>query len=177
MNQNQLLSLIEKNELVVHSKVLSRGELLIRAGDLATQIYIAEDGCVCAFIMDGQEEHIVRFGYKHNIIVALDSFLTNNPTAFYFQAIRKTKLKIVPKKKFLEFINRSEENKQIWISLLENLMLQQIERERDLLIQSPQERYERVLKRSPELFQEVPKKYIAAYLRMSAETLSRLKKS
>ncbi|MCH5717306.1 cyclic nucleotide-binding domain-containing protein [Niabella hibiscisoli] len=60
--------------------------------------------------------------------------------------------------------------------MLEGLVVQQIEREKDLLIQSPRERYERVLKRSPQLFQEVANKYIAAYLRMSAETLSRLKK-
>jgi hypothetical protein len=43
------------------------------------------------------------------------------------------------------------------------------------LINAPAERYERVLKRSPKLFQEVPNKYIANYLRMSPETLSRLK--
>ena len=45
------------------------------------------------------------------------------------------------------------------------------------LISSPKERYERVLKRSPQLFQEIPNKHIANYLRMSAETLSRLKNS
>jgi hypothetical protein len=58
---------------------------------------------------------------------------------------------------------------------LEDLVLQQLEREKDLLINAPAERYERVLKRSPKLFQEVPNKYIANYLRMSPETLSRLK--
>jgi CRP-like cAMP-binding protein len=61
--------------------------------------------------------------------------------------------------------------------LLEQLVLQQMEREQDLLITSPVERYQRVLERSPMLFQEVPHKYIAAYLRMSPETLSRIKKS
>jgi hypothetical protein len=34
-----------------------------------------------------------------------------------------------------------------------------------------------VFKRSPQLFQEIPNKHIASYLRMSPETLSRLKKS
>jgi lipocalin len=54
---------------------------------------------------------------------------------------------------------------------------QQIEREKDILTASPRERYLRVLKRSPQLFQEIPDKYIANYLRMSPETLSRMKKS
>ena len=51
-----------------------------------------------------------------------------------------------------------------------------LERETDLLIKSPQVRYEKVLKRSPQLFQEIPLTYIASYLRMTPETLSRLRK-
>ncbi|WP_317127531.1 MULTISPECIES: hypothetical protein [Chryseobacterium] len=65
----------------------------------------------------------------------------------------------------------------MWTIILEDLVLQQVEREKDLLISAPKERYERVLKRSPQLFQQIPDKYIANYLRMSPETLSRLKKS
>jgi hypothetical protein len=56
-------------------------------------------------------------------------------------------------------------------------VLQQMERERDILTSSPLERYKRVLERSPQLFQEIPNKYIASYLRMTPETLSRIKKS
>lgn len=70
-----------------------------------------------------------------------------------------------------------EKNKVHWMKILENLLLQQIEREIDILTNSPKERYLRVLKRSPLLFQEIPHKHIANYLRMSPETLSRLKKS
>ena len=42
------------------------------------------------------------------------------------------------------------------------------------MIADPRQRLQRVLGRSPRLFQEVPHKYIASYLRMSPETLSRL---
>jgi CRP/FNR family transcriptional regulator, anaerobic regulatory protein len=61
--------------------------------------------------------------------------------------------------------------------MLETLLTQQIEREVDLLTASPTERLSRVLKRSPNLFQEVPLKYIANYLRMTPETLSRIRNS
>ena len=49
-----------------------------------------------------------------------------------------------------------------------------MERELDLLTSSPHERIQRVLKRSPQVFQEIPAKYIASYLRMTPETLSRI---
>ena len=51
------------------------------------------------------------------------------------------------------------------------------ELENDLIIYSPQKRFERVFKRSPQLFQEIPQKYIASYLRMTPETLSRILKN
>jgi len=62
------------------------------------------------------------------------------------------------------------------MKILENLVIQHLEREIDILTSSPIERYNRVLSRSPQLFQQIPLKHIANYLRMSAETLSRLKK-
>ena len=96
---------------------------------------------------------------------------------FYIQAIKKSTVKVISKETFMAFINSSPENLKIWLEILEDLVLQQIEREKALLIQSPRERYERVLKRSPQLFQEIPNKHIANYLRMTPETLSRLKKS
>ena len=78
---------------------------------------------------------------------------------------------------FFEFINSSSTFQKLWIHILNQLVLQCIDREKDLLTSSPESRYQRVLKRSPQLFQMVPHKYIASYLRMSPETLSRLKKS
>jgi len=55
--------------------------------------------------------------------------------------------------------------------------VQQLEREIDLLHPSAKERYKRLAERSPQILQEVPHKYIADYLRMSPETLSRITKS
>lgn len=154
-----------------------RHEYLKVKGSVDTNIYFVENGSLKVFILDDIEERIVRFGYTGNIIVSLDSFLSEKPSEFYIQAIRKTIVKIIPKKVFREHINESEANKELLIWMLEDLILQQIEREKDLLTSSPIERYNRVLQRSPALFQEVPNKHIANYLRMSPETLSRLKKS
>ncbi len=68
-------------------------------------------------------------------------------------------------------------HKELWNQVMEALIIQQFERECDLLIQAPQIRFKRVQERSPRLFQEVPLKYIASYLRMTPETLSRIQNS
>ena len=155
---------------------VGRNEFLKVKGSIDTNIYYIESGSLRVFVLDEYEEQIIRFGYKENLIVALDSFLTGNPSDLYIQALKKTAVKVITKAQMDNFL-KIEKYRILWTNILENLVLQQMEREIDILTNSPKERYERVLRRSPHLFQEIPNKHIANYLRMSAETLSRLKKS
>ncbi|ASK28687.1 Crp/Fnr family transcriptional regulator [Chryseobacterium sp. T16E-39] len=177
MSSVNIIQTLIDADLFRTQKTIQRYDFLKIKEETDTNVYFVEEGSVRIFIMDEDEERIIRFGYTGNIIVSLDSFLSDKPSDFYIQAIKKTKVKIASKKDFYEFIQSSDANLRLWTFILEDLVLQQIEREKDLLINSPRERFERVLKRSPKLFQEIPNKYIANYLRMSPETLSRLKKS
>lgn len=155
---------------------LKRNEYLKVKGSRDTNIYYVEVGTLRAFIEDEYEEHTIRFGYPGSIITALDSFITQQPSPFYLQAIKKCALKVIPRAIFMDFVAVSPKNASLWRQILEQLTYQQLEREIDLLTHSPAKRYERVLARSPRLFQEIPSKYIASYLRMTPETLSRIKK-
>lgn len=153
---------------------IDRNEFLKVKGSIDRNVYYIVSGSLRVFVLDDYEEQTIRFGYKDNLIVLLDSFLTGKPSLLYVQAIKKTVLKVITKEQIEKFL---ENNRNAWTQILENLVIQQMEREIDILTNSPKERYERVLKRSPQLFQEIPHKHIANYLRMSAETLSRLKKA
>lgn len=155
--------------------VFSRKEYVKLAGGCDTNLYYVTDGSLRLFLDMEKEESCIRFAYKASIVAALDSFISEKPSELIIQCIKKCSLKVIDKKTFMQFIKSSEENMNLWNELLQNLVYQQMEREVDLLTSSPLERYQRVLKRSPLLFQHIPHKYIASYLRMSAETLSRIK--
>ena len=157
--------------------VLQRKEFLKVNGSIDTNLYFIENGSLRIYVLDDYEENIIRFGYKNNFIAALDSFISEKPSDLYIQAIKKTKLKVMKKSTFMNFVESSVENTKIWQAMMGDLIFQQLEREKDILTSSPIERYKRVLARSPQLFQEIPNKYIASYLRMAPETLSRIKKS
>ena len=170
-----LHQLINLNELWDTSIILSRNDYLCKAGKIETHLYFITSGSLKIFMVDEEEEYIIRFGYQNNFITALDSFISNKPTDFYIQALKKTEIKSISKKDYYDLLDKNEGSKKIWDNILEQFILQQIEREKDILIKSPQKRYQRVLQRSPQLFQEIPHKHIASYLRMSPETLSRVK--
>lgn len=156
---------------------LKRNEFLKVKGTIDLHLYYVESGALRVFIEDENEEHSIRFGYKNSFIASLDSYITEKPSQFYIQAIKKSMVKAMHKHAFRRFVDSNTSNFLLWQKINEQLVYQQIEREIDLLTSSPAERYKRVLERSPQLFQEIPHKYIASYLRMSPETLSRLQKS
>lgn len=169
--------IITKNLASEKEIILQRGKFLKAAGSIDTHIYLVEEGSLKIGIYTEKEDKILRFGYKNDIITALDSFLTGEKSEMYIQAIKKSRLKVISKSVLMEFVQKSVENGQVYTQILEKLLVEQLEREKDLLLSSPKERYERVFKRNPKLFQEIPNRYIANYLNMTEETLSRLKKT
>ena len=156
---------------------ISKGQFLIKEGEIEHNLYLVESGAVRVFYLTEFEEMIIRFGYKDSLITSLSSFINGTASDFYIEAIRKTTVRSISKETLSALVNESLENMRDYAALLESLITQQIEREVDLLIHSPSERLKRVLERSPNLFQEIPSKYIASYLRMTPETLSRIRNS
>jgi len=156
---------------------LKRNEFLKVKGSTETNIYYVKKGCLRLYLEMDYEEQIIRFGYPGEFITALDSFLSEKPSPFYIQALKKCSLLRMSKKRFMNYIQSDPQLVEAWQRSMEIGIIQSFEREIDLLTTSPINRYHRVLERSPQLFQHIPHKYIANYLRMSPETLSRLKGS
>ncbi len=155
----------------------ARGNFLINEGQIEHHIYLILDGAVCVNYQSLGEEFAIRFGYNNDLITSIHSFFSGAPSQYSILALRKTQYYAIPKSNFLHFVHQSPQYLLAYTELLQGLVIQQMEREIDLLTVSPSERVDRVLKRSPKLFQEIPLKYIASYLRMSPETLSRIRKS
>ena len=172
-----LVENIERKGLWTNVLELDRNQFLKVKGSKDTNLYWVVQGSLRIYVVEENEEHTIRFGYTHNFIAALDSYLDEKPSDLYIQSLKKTTVKVIDKATLMDLMKSTPENTTTWQLMLEQLVLQQMERERDILTVSPLERYTRVLKRSPQLFQEIPHKYIASYLRMTPETLSRIKKS
>ncbi len=153
---------------------LKRGDFLIRPGMVEKHLYFVKSGALRAFLISENEEFTIRFGYTDSIITAIPSYFNGLSTELYIQAIRKTELLRASKEEFETYINHDIERMKSYQKLLKELVASFYEREIDLLTKNPKERLERLLHRSPKVFQEIPHKYIASYLRMTPETLSRL---
>lgn len=155
---------------------IKRNHRLITFGEKVNHVYYIESGTCCITYPDEKEDIVLGFGYPNTFLLS-PSILHKKPSEQEVIVIKKSVFKCIPIELFFEFIYSSEEIKTTWLHQIEHLLLSQIDRQIDLLISSPEERLNRLLKRSPHVFQLIPQKYIASYLRMSPETLSRIQKT
>lgn len=164
-----LLRAFERTDSVSFKK----GHVLTREGCIENNLFFIEEGAVKIYYQSELSEHIIRLGYNGSMLNSLTSFFSQQPSELIVETLRESQIKVLKRSEVMN-IKKISSGYQ---AFLEKLLTQQLEREIDLLQDSPNKRLERVLKRSPQLFQHVPLKYIASYLRMSPETLSRIRKS
>lgn len=153
-----------------------RDSYIKEANTVDTHLYFLEEGSARVYVTEEGKEHILYFGYKGSLLSAIDSFLSDASSQLSIKTIKKTKVKVISKKRFLQFIEKEKETLTLWQNVLSQLLLMRVDREKNLLLDSPTARYRHALDTHPVLFQEIPHRYIASYLRMTPETLSRIQK-
>lgn len=158
-------------------QTFSRGEFIVRAGEVETQVHFVLEGTQTIHYLENGKEICVGFGYPGTILIAYPSFITGKPSEFYVQAIKKTELLSLHHADWKMLQETLPKFKDVWFKLTEQALLGMMAREVELHLASHAERYERLLKRSPQLLQQIPQRYVASYLKMEPETLSRLKKT
>lgn len=157
-----------------HSRVLNRHQFLARPGEIETDLFFVSGGTMRIYYPNETEEICVGFAYANTLICSYPSFISQKPSQYYIQALTKTRLVSVSRKDFYSLFEKFPTIERCWRLLEEQALLGKIEREVEMLTFTPEQRYGRLLERSPHIFQLIPRKYIASYLRMSPETLSRL---
>ncbi|HEY0654893.1 MAG TPA: Crp/Fnr family transcriptional regulator [Chryseosolibacter sp.] len=158
-----------------HSAQLKRNDFLVSRGQVETNLYYVVSGSMRIFYPVKEEEIVAGFAYDHNLICSYPSFIRQQPSDYAIQALGTTKLKFIKRSDFYDLFNAHRDIETAWRMLEEEALVGKIEREVEMLTFTPEERYKRLMDRSPHIFQIIPRKYIASYLRMSPETLSRIK--
>ncbi|MFC6996291.1 Crp/Fnr family transcriptional regulator [Rufibacter roseus] len=153
---------------------LNRGDFLIREGQVEQHLYFVLSGALWLYYPAQDENICVGFSYPNTLVTAFPSLVSQQPSTYCIQALRKSELLAISKSDFEEIQEKRPIFSRFWRQELEKALVGKMEREIDLQLLNPEQRLQRLLNRSPHIFQLVPRKYIASYLRMTPETLSRI---
>lgn len=164
-------------ESVLVPMKFAKGEMILKEGEICKNIYYIERGLVRQFYFKNNKELTEHLGVDHTIFMCIESLFKEEPTHLQVQAIEPTLVFALPKAKLEEVALHNVNIQILYRKILEeSLIISQIHA--DLLrFESAQNRYKRLCKMSPQVVLRAPLVYIASYLQMTPETLSRVRSS
>jgi CRP/FNR family transcriptional regulator, anaerobic regulatory protein len=152
-----------------------KGAFVSQVGRVERRFYIVEEGVQRLFFEHDGNEHCLGFSYDHSWSGDYDSFVGQRPGRFQVQAVTNSVLVGIERVDLLRLFDRIPAMERWGRLILEELVQGRATREIEQLTLSAEERYRRLLQRSPQLLRLVAQKDIASYLRMTPETFSRLR--
>jgi CRP-like cAMP-binding protein len=154
-----------------------KGEIILREGDICKDIYWVAKGLVRQFYYKNDKELTEYMAIEDNIVMSIESLFKEQPSTQQIVALEPTILFALPKKDLEHEAVRNVNIQMLYRKILEeSLIISQVHADM-LRFESAQERYAKLVKRSPQLVLRAPLVYIASYLQMTPETLSRVRTS
>ena len=154
-----------------------KGEIILREGEICENIYWVAKGLVRQFYYKNEKELTEYMATEDNIVMSIESLFKEQPSSQQIVALEPTILFALPKRELEHEAVRNVNIQMLYRKILEeSLIISQVHADM-LRFESAQERYAKLVKRSPQLVLRAPLVYVASYLQMTPETLSRVRTS
>lgn len=164
-------------ESILVSQKYAKGEMILKEGEICRQFLYIDKGLVRQFYFKHGKEVTEHLGQEQTIVMCIESLFKEEPTKLQMEALEPTIVYALPKAD-LERVAMHNVNIQILYRkiLEESLIISQIHA--DLVrFETAQDRYKKLCKLCPQVVLRAQLVYIASYLQMTPETLSRVRAS
>ena len=164
-------------ESILVPRKYAKNEMILREGEVCRDIFYLDRGLIRQFYFKKGKELTEHLGIDHSIFMCIESLFREEPTKLQVQALEPSYVFALPKAD-LERVALHNVNIQLLYRkiLEESLIISQVHA--DLVrFETAQDRYKRLCKMSPQLVLRAPLNFIANYLQMTPETLSRVRSS
>ena len=156
---------------------IKKNEHLYRSGEIARYVYFVEKGCLRQYYINNNgEERTIYFKMEDGWCSELVSFLDNKPTELCVQALEDGTLQRINQKNWVYAVTQIQSFTIGFIRAQQDTNYILKKRLAEASVETPEEKYLRFIKEEPLLLQRIPLYHIAAYLAITPETLSRIRK-
>ncbi|NQW79894.1 MAG: Crp/Fnr family transcriptional regulator [Polaromonas sp.] len=153
-----------------------KGDSLLAQGVHEMEQYFILEGILKRVVTNQEaKEMILRFTDERDMETSYAAWRLGTPTPYSTVCVTKVRVAKLPLTDWVAFLERHHEVKQSFEHAVMELMSEIMAHTITLHLLDAPGRVKRFLRKHPELFERIPKKELASYLNLSAETLSRLK--
>jgi CRP-like cAMP-binding protein len=151
-----------------------RKEIITPAGEIEKYLYFVVEGVQRVFSLDGEKETTLIFSYTGSFSGIMDSFQLQKPSPWYLEALTHSEMLRLS---FADFVRLTDEYPllQKWVRIGSVAALSGVlERYNELIAFTAEQKFRKLLTRSPHVLQLIPHKYLASYLGIDPATFSKL---
>ena len=161
----------------LESRIIEKKEHYLRAGDICRATAYVNKGCLRRYVIDEHaKEVIIHFAVEDWWVGDLESFYSGKPSVYYIQALEECELILLPRNNYLRICEEIPKYKIFHDEKIQRNYYATLKRLSIAQAGTPEEKYLLLMKEQPQLFQRIPLHYIASYLGIEPESLSRLRK-
>lgn len=157
-------------------QVFNKQEHMISLGQTENYLSFIESGLVRFYIPGEEKEWTFHFNFNREFTCACDSFLTRNPAAYCLQALSETTLWRISYNDLQKLYLETKAGNFLGRFITEHMLLAHSKHNINLIKYNATERYLHLLKEEPKIVQQVPLKYIASYIGITPQALSRIRR-
>lgn len=159
----------------IKSRKYDKGSCILGQGTTNNKLYFLKKGVVRAFYYQGNKELTSWMFAEGALFISIYSFLTQTPSNESIEAIEDCELYYISNTDLQVLYQTHLDLNVVGRKLTEMYYIKMTEQASSLRMLPAKERYEYFLKTQGELLNRVPLGYVASYLGMSQETLSRVR--
>ena len=176
-NSKVPLTDIEQNLIDTYFEVkkIKKKQFLLQDGTVCNFIGFIAHGTIRHFHIKDGIETTCDISFENSWVTDFKSFNHNTSCIMNLQAMEDTNLFVVRKDNLYKLYIECNKYETIGRLMAEQVALRATEIAMSLSSDKPEERFQNLLQKQPDLFQRVPQKYIANFLGVSPESLSRIK--
>ena len=149
--------------------------ILLEEGEISKKMFFVEKGCVRTWINNNGKDITTQFFFEGSGVSSIESFMGNKPSLYSIETIEPCILQTITQKEFREALISLPDIKDNIAEHLFQRLLQSQSLFFSYLKNSPQKRYEELVKQYPYIVQRIPQHYIASYLGITSVSLSRIR--
>jgi CRP-like cAMP-binding protein len=149
--------------------------VLLHEGEIANQFHFIKKGCLRMWFNKEGKDITLQFFFEGQGVASIDSLISSQPSMFTIESIESTVLLSISKGHFEQLQQFYPEVKEGFHEMLFQRFRNYAQLFLSRIKDSPQERYEDLIKNHPEIIKRVPQHYIASYLGITPISLSRIR--
>lgn len=159
-----------------HKRIYSKNEIITSLGNTENFLSFIELGFVRFYIPNDEYGFTFNFSFEKEFTCAYDSFLTQTPSEYEMQALASTTVWQISYDDLQKVYAHTQAGNHLGRFASENLFLKKSKREISLLKYTATERYLNLFTEQPEMLKLVPLQYIASYIGITPQALSRIRR-